>query len=311
MLALILIVAAIAVALVGLAVWTRRTHDDEHSVEGYHRQLHTLEVLRRHTEGQSEEAKAALPESAFRVTPTPTVRLTEPGKPIVPPVPPPPVANPDKPITFDDAGTVVSTPILSGGSASAWHDDKAMHGIDHRPRRLAAPAAAVAGVTVLIVILVITGFHNNPPPHHHGTTTTAAQAKSTPTTKAPAAHHRTGRRATTTTTVPPFVSLPRATSAHAANYTVQQTSYTLAMSATSSSCWVDATNATSGAVLYTGVINSGQTQTVTADGPVSIVVGAPNVFTANVNGTAVSFPFGFMAPFTMHLLPVGAAAAGN
>jgi len=308
---LVLIVAVVVVAVAAAVLFARRSHDDEHSVEGYHRQLHTLEVLRTHqpggpTEGENE-ATPAFPESALRVTPRPTVRLTEPGKAIVPPVPPPPVANPDKPVTFDDAGPVVSTPAPSSGKG--WQDDKALHGIDHRPRRLAAPAAAVAAVTVLIVVLIVAGFHNNPAPPHHGrsTTTTHASAKATVTTKArttTGSHHH-ARHSTTTTTLADtaFVSLPKATSDYAANYTVQSSSYTLVMSATSAGCWVDATEKATGTVLFTGVINPGQTQTVTGSGEVSLVVGAPDYFTATLNGSAVSFPFGFLSPFTMDFKP--------
>jgi hypothetical protein len=310
---LVLIVAVGVVAVAAAVFWARRSHDDEHSVEGYHRQLHTLEVLRTHQPGSPAEGDgeaAAYPESALRVTPRPTVRLTEPGKAIVPPVPPPPVANPDKPVTFDDAGPVVSTPAPSSGKG--WQDDKALHGIDHRPRRLAAPAAAVAAVTVLIVVLIVAGVHNSPPPHHHTSSTTtthaSAKAKAKVTTKArtTTGSHRHGRQDTTTTTTladTAFVSLPKATSDYAANYTVKSSSYALAMSATSAACWVDATEKATGAVLFTGVINPGQTRTVTGSGEVSLVVGAPDYFTATLNGTAVSFPFGFLSPFTMDFKP--------
>jgi hypothetical protein len=322
MLVILIVVVAIVVAGGSTVALRRRSHDDVHSVDGYHRQLHTLEVMRTHQTGTAESSEvvagAAFPESAFRVTPAPTVRLTEPGKPIVPPVAPPPVADPSKPVTFDDAGPVVSTPAPSKGAGSAWTEDKAMHNINRRPRRLAAPAMAVGAVTVLIVVLVLAGVHNsNPPGHHHGHTTTTShppvQARSTtkPTSRSSKSHQPAHQHTTTTTIAPPTVSLPRATSTHDADYVVQLSSYNLSMSATSSACWVDATEVSSGSVLFTGLLNPGQTQTVKGIGEVSLTIGAPDAFAANINGTAVSFPFGFSAPFTMHFNPIAGATASS
>ncbi len=305
----LIILVGLVVGIATAVSLRRRSHDDEHSVEGYHRQLHTLEVLRSHT-ADSEGAAAtggAYPEAAFRVSTHATVRLTEPGQTPVPPVPPPPVADPDRPVTFDDAGTVVSTPATTPGTG--FHDDKALQGINHRPRRLAAPAGAVVAVTVIIVLLLVTGSHTVPPrpahttksattSQHHTSGHTGGKAKA----KAKGSGHRTH---VTTTTVGPVVSLPHAGSSHSAVYAVRPSSYSLAMSATTSECWVDATEAGSGTVLFTGVLQPGQTHTVTANGAVSLEVGAPNAFAANIDGTAVSFPFGFQAPYTMQFLPAG------
>src|SRR5271155_1705512 len=99
------IVAVVVVALVAAAVLLlRRSQDDAHSVEHYHRQLHTLEEIRAHpsvgtdadagvgvgTEenGTSPEAHSA---SAFRVSGSRTVRLTDRETPSIPPAPPPAV----------------------------------------------------------------------------------------------------------------------------------------------------------------------------------------------------------------------------
>jgi hypothetical protein len=68
------------------------------------------------------------------------------------------------------------------------------------------------------------------------------------------------------------------------------------------SCWVYADNATTGAVLYTGEMYAGQTETVQAQGPVNVEVGAPANFGATVNGQAVTLPIQFVAPFTLHFV---------
>ena len=127
----------------------RRTHDDVHSVEHYHRQLHTLEEIRippvRPRAGRERQrARRTFPASAFRVSGSSTVRLTEPGKPWSRPSPHRRCRTPAEPVTFDDsrgAERRVPPPSFMTGS-----EDRAMHAINHRPRRLGGPAAGVAAV---------------------------------------------------------------------------------------------------------------------------------------------------------------------
>jgi hypothetical protein len=296
--------AVVITALAVTAVSRRRAHDDVHSVEHYHRQLHTLEGMSAHPAeaeaGAEGEAKAAFPESAFRVTSTATVRLTDPTQKVVPPVAPPKVANPSELVKFDDARPAVS----ATGSVLPGKDDHMMDVINRRPRRLAAPGAAVTAVTILIIVLLVTGSHQATPPKHHKA---AATSSTTTPTKSRSTHQRSSRsrshHQTTTPTTPLLVSLPVATSTHAANYTVGPSTYSLVLSATSSSCWVDATDSTTGSILFTGVLTPGQAHTVVVSGPVSVVSGAPGAFAATVNGSAVTLPYGFQAPFTLHFVP--------
>ena len=109
---LVLIGGVVAVmVVVGLAVGMlvrRRSHDDVHSVAHYHRQLHTLEEMRTHIPSgsavghQDGNGATAFPTSAFRVSGSSTVRLTESGEPPAPSVPPPSLPNPSEPAAFDD-----------------------------------------------------------------------------------------------------------------------------------------------------------------------------------------------------------------
>jgi hypothetical protein len=94
------------------------------------------------------------------------------------------------------------------------------------------------------------------------------------------------------------VSAPTATSLNGATYQVADASYSLALSAKTGECWISATDSNSGSVLFTGVLTSGQSHTVSATGPVTVVAGAPAAFAATINGVAVQLPFGFQAPFT-------------
>ncbi|HWF16290.1 MAG TPA: DUF4115 domain-containing protein [Acidimicrobiales bacterium] len=310
-----ILAALVVVGLVAAAVMRRRAQDDVHSVEHYHQRLHTLEEISSHPTAAGAGAEdnghddAAYPARAFRVAGSSTVRLTDPGHTIVPPVPPPPVPNPSEPVQFDDSPADAPKPNFLIGS-----DDRAMHSIDHRPRRLGGPLAAVAAVLVLIVVLIVTGLHSNTPPKHPkssgtATTVTTTRARSHPRSGAGATGHP---KTTTTTATPPAVSAPTATSQNGATYQVADASYSLALSAKTGECWISATDVDNGMVLFTGVLTSGQSHTVTASGPVTVVAGAPAAFAATINGVSVQLPFGFQAPFTLKFeTPGTGSASGN
>jgi hypothetical protein len=340
------IVAIVVVAgMTAGVLLRRRSHDDVHSVEHYHRQLHTLEEMRTHpTPGGgdgagAEDGRAAYPAAAFRVgSGSSAVRLTDPNKPLVPPVPPPPVPNPAEPVKFDDRGGLAATSVVGGDGSSedGWRGDnekpevpalvgaaadeatatgipplsakgeeRALHAIDHRPRRLGAPLAAIGAVAVLIVVLIVTGLHTTNPPHHGSTATTVTTTAGTGT------HHARGtHEATTTTTAPPVVSAPSAATNHDATYQVAPASYSLALSATNGECWIQATES-SGSVLFSGLLYAGQSHTVPATGMVTVIAGAPNSFSAAVNGSPVTLPAGFQAPFTLKFVGPGAAPGGG
>ncbi len=291
-----LVVVFIVLGVTAAVLLLRRSHDDVHSVEHYHRQLHTLEEIRTHPTGDIANGRdsdvAAFPASAFRVSGSSTVRLTESDQPVVPPVPPPPVPNPSQPLTFDDDASPDPVP----ATFMTGNEDRVIHSINHRPRRLGGPIAAVAAVLVLIVVLILTGLHSDTP-RHHGK---AAGAVTTATTTHPATkpHHET--TTTTSTTAPPTVSAPTTTTAHTATYLVSGSTYSLTVAATSGECWVDVTNPTTGAVLFTTTLQSGQSHAIAATGPVTVIAGAPAVFAATVNGSPVTLPPGNQAPFTLN-----------
>jgi hypothetical protein len=324
-----IVAAVVVVGIVAGATLRRRSQDDVHSVEHYHRQLHTLEEIRTHPATGREESngEASYPASAFRVSTSPTVRLTEPSGTIVPPVPPPSVPNPGQAVAFDDspeaeadgdaeddvearvsAETNGHPPSLPATFMTGT-EDRALHSIDRRPRRLGGPAAAVAAVAVLVGVLVVTGLHSNRPGHKAG------HATATTVTTSPARAHRgrsTHHATTTTTTRPPTVSAPAGVSANAATYRVADASYSLALGANNGECWISATDTSTGKVLFSGTLFTGQSETLAATGPVTVVAGAPGAFTATVNGVAVVLPPGAQAPFTLTFLsPAGTAAAGT
>jgi hypothetical protein len=317
------IVAAVAVAVLATALLTRRAaHDDVHSVEGYHRSLHTLETINAHPtvagEGSDTDHRGERdhPADAVRIAGSSTVRLTDSGRPTVPPIPPPPLADPDVLLTFDDEAhdhdvdrpsRLHASSQSSPPSAPPELRGKAMVSINRRPRRLAAPATAVAAVLILVVVLLVTGTHS-PTPHTHGPGATRGAAGPSPSTADGKTKTKTKTK-TTSTTQPPAVSAPVSASAGAATYQVGASTFSMTLAATSGACWVDATDSTTGATLFTGTLGPGERQTFTATSPVTIVVGAPTVFVASVNGEAAVLPTGFRTPFTMSFVTSGAPAS--
>jgi hypothetical protein len=303
-----LVGVVIVLGITAVVLLLRRSRDDVHSVEHYHRQLHTLEEIRTHPTGGEENGAdgVAYPASAFRISGSSTVRLTEPGRPVVPPVPPPPVPNPSEPVSFDDAHPEPAPKTFMTGN-----EDRVIHSINHRPRRLGGPAAAVAVVVVLIVVLIITGLHSNAP-KHHGKSATAATT--TPTHPGTGHHHATvhhhAATTTTSTTALPAVSAPATVSAHEANYTVAGSSFSLNITATIGECWVDVTNPATGSVLFTTTLLAGQSHTIAATGPVTVIAGAPGAFMATINGAPVTLPPGNQAPFTLHFLTASSSPTG-
>jgi hypothetical protein len=271
-------------------------------------------------------SREVYPASAFRVSGTRTVRLTDLETPTVPPAPPPAVPNPAEPVKFDDTGAPVAPP--SPGEAATEEprptfgrgdDDKALHSIERRPRRLGAPLAAVGVVTVLVVVLIVTGLHSNAKPPRHGSSSTATTTPVHASTTVPShggtagngqGHHP--RTATTTSTAPPAVSAPTVASAHAATYNVALASYSLLLSASTGECWVEAEDPSTRTVLFTGTLFAGQSHIVSASGPVVVIAGAPAVFAATVNGQPVAMPSGYQAPFTFTFqTPTAGGAAGG
>lgn len=320
----VIIVVVVVASLLGAILLRRRSRDDVHSVEGYHRQIHTLEVINEHPAGSEvrrgsvEAPKHAYPGSTVRLTDSTTVRLTPPPPETVPgPAVPPVIPTPrgkrtaegeraaeavqtaedmrapegqsDDTVVFDDGHPTTPEHV------PAWTQDRAIGTMNRRPRQLAAPALALAAVTGLIVVLLVFGAHTTTPRHHHAAVVPPPRAVTT--------------RPTVTTTVPPLpnVSAPQVTSASDATYEVGANSYTLVLAATSSACWIDVTGATGGSI-FSGLMTPGQHQTIPATGLVSVEVGAPASFTATVNGTAVALPATYQTPLTLHFTPPASAA---
>jgi hypothetical protein len=68
-------------------------------------------------------------------------------------------------------------------------------------------------------------------------------------------------------------------------------------------CWVYATLASTGTVLWTGDLLQGQAQALTGTGEIDVQLGHANTMTETLNGTPVEYPAQFQAVFTMKFVP--------
>jgi hypothetical protein len=86
------------------------------------------------------------------------------------------------------------------------------------------------------------------------------------------------------------------------SYDVADSTFVLSLSATTGQCWVQVSDTASGATLYTGTLEAGSPHTVSATGPLTVVVGAPSVLAASVDGSPVTVPPGTQTPLTMRFV---------
>ena len=332
----------VAASFLAALLLRRRSHGDVHSVEGYHRQIHTLETISEHPPGPEasdhpvDGPKHAYPESAVRLTDSTTVRLIGSGQTPVPPVAPPPVSLPPIPVTFDDTlvrpaepGPAESSPDDNGDESSG--DDNGDESSGAKPitaesgRAESSPAElsptegtppdrAVSrmnrrprrllapGLAVAAVTILIAVLLIA------GSHTVAPPHRSAATTN----HHHKSKgsdstRVTTTTgPPPPVVSAPQSSTANAATYSVGRAR---------SHWWSrppraragSACPAPPGPISSSATLAPGETHTLPVTGPISVNVGAPSSFAATVNGAPVALPTGFQTPLTLNFAPAAAA----
>jgi hypothetical protein len=144
-------------------------------------------------------------------------------------------------------------------------------------------AAAVILGAVVGVAVVLAPSHHVPPSSH-------LSALKKPKTSARGKTHPT-------ITVPPEVE-PTASTADTAAYGTPSTSYTLGIQATGP-CWVEATEVSSGKVVWTGTLTPGQSHSIPASGNLLLRLGAANDVSVTMNGEPIVLPTGFHSPFDM------------
>ena len=92
--------------------------------------------------------------------------------------------------------------------------------------------------------------------------------------------------------------MPASPTSFTATYSAPSSSYTVGIDA-SASCWVMATNPSSGKVVWTGTVAAGGSHSFAVSGPVVVELGAPSVARVTVDGRPAQLPAGFRSPFSL------------
>jgi Domain of unknown function (DUF4115) len=162
-------------------------------------------------------------------------------------------------------------------------------------RRLPAPrrragSRIVSVVAAVVVLGIVVGIALALAPAHH-TTTPPRRDSSPPKTSVPVS------RSNTTVPPPPEIRATTDTSSSAA-YSAPATPYTVALRATGL-CWVEATQLSTGHVVWTGTLTPGEAQSIPATGSLFVRLGAADNVSVTLNGEQVQLPAGFQSPFDM------------
>jgi hypothetical protein len=252
----------------GLAVFAlrRRGSDEMHSVAGYRQRLEKLEELRQRQAGSVRIVGSTAPS---RDDPRPVVG--EDGRIEI-------SSSTSRRRVLDEGAELPDSGHLPPPATYRRSPDTSIARMSHRPRRLGAPIAAAVAVIVLVTGLAIAGAHSRSP---HSTTTTTLKKGHGPTTTKPTQE--------TTTTRPPPTFSPSSTSGTDVTYTLPFSSYTVTVTATSGSCYLQITNS-SGSTPYAAVLNQGSTEQIVLSGTSKATLGRPSDVTVEVDRTPVTFP---------------------
>ena len=310
----VVVVAAIAVvgAVVARVTW-RRPGDERHSIQTHQQTLDTLRSMADRRTPVQRDGNPAPPSDRAASSPARLPR-GRPGAAHAGQGPPEParsgqarsgsVRAPSSSSTsggngrhdmvfVDDAtsppesrsGEVSRTPLtLPGLPRSTRGGHRRSPGLQG-PRTRLLPVVGAVAVLVLVVGLAVALA-----PSHH-VNTGARHAGKRPKTTTRTTDPRT------TVTTPPQVQPTISTSTSAA-YAAPSTGYTVGLRATGL-CWVEATAASTGDVVWTGTLETGQTRSIPATGSLILRLGAADDVSVALNGEQVDFPPGFQSPFDL------------
>ena len=304
----VFVVGAIAVvgAVVARVTW-RRPADERHSIQSHQQTLDTLRSMadrrppsqRDKMSADGSDATSAPPGRTSRARSGPAHAAPVGSAPTRPaPVRPARAAAPgghgaDDLVFVDDpsptgAGDFLRpSPIsLPGGLGRPGRGHRRQGGSRGRstPRLLPLAAAAVVLAAVIGAAVALSPSHS--PKTNSALHRPSTKSKSSSTTVAQ-------------TTMPPPAQVHASSStATTADYGAPATGYTVALRATGP-CWVEATAASTGDVVWTGTMTPGQTRSVPATGSLILRLGAPENVSVTLNGSPVVLPSGYQSPFDM------------
>ena len=287
--ALIAVVVVVVGAVVAKLTW-RPSNDEVHSVNDYHSALGTIGDLARRNPPPGAGGSDR----------------TQEHKPLH--------ARSETPLVFDDDRVTGATPsVPSSDPAPIFRSDRArrqaLSSMNHRPRRWVL-ATGVVVVLVVFGALAYVGSHRNSnhptkkstSPSTHASAavnTTSSHPRATTATTKPKAKSKS--KPPTATTAPPQIAALTSTNT-TATYPAPGSSYQVTVTASTQPCWIQLTSADSGATLWSGTIETGDSQIIQASGTTSLDLGALGSV-VTVNGVPVVFPTPLVVPFEATFSP--------
>jgi hypothetical protein len=285
--ALIAVVVVVVGAVVAKLTW-RPSNDEVHSVNDYHSALGTIGDLARRNPppgaGGSDRTQEQMPLHARSETP----------------------------LVFDDDRVTGSTPnVPSSDPAPIFRSDRArrqaLSSMNHRPRRWVL-ATGVLVVLLVFGALAYVGSHRNS--NHPTKKSTSASTHASAAVNTTSSHPRAATATTkpkakpkppTPTTAPPQIAALTST-ATTATYPAPASTYQVTVTASTEPCWIQLTSADSGATLWSGTIETGDSQIIQASGTTSLDLGALGSV-VTVNGVPVVLPTPQVVPFEATFTP--------
>lgn len=162
-------------------------------------------------------------------------------------------------------------------------------------RRLARPVLVAAAV--LVAGLAVAGYLlSRPQPAVH---TAARQGAHR--------HHDHvrppgGSSTSTSSTTTPSVLLPVSSSSSVVAFVAPKGSYSIAMIDSGGPCWVGIAQSPGGPYIWQEMLESGESASYTATGPVVVRIGAPKFLGVKVNGVTARLP-GYVQPYDLDFNP--------
>jgi hypothetical protein len=300
-------VAAVVVVAVGalVAAALMRPGGDDVSVRSYHSALGTLEHLSqperrvRRPVGR-DPGDAGPPDDPSQSVPPVEVRGTE------------EFPDPVEPIVFDDARPKdryrpPPTQERTAPARARRAQKMALDSMERRPRRGIGVALVVVALVAFAALAFVGSRRSHTPAHANTARSTHQSATSTTVHQSSSGHSPARSQTSTTTTTAPsqIVPLSSSSTGTSATYGVGKNAFTVLISA-SAPCWVKVTTVATGTSLWTGTLQPGGTQSVSATGATTVELGATGA-TMTVDSTPVVLPTAMHAPFVATFQPTAPA----
>jgi hypothetical protein len=207
-------------------------------------------------------------------------------------------------IVFEEDDTVVEPAgSHSGAPFASVRPTRSSRRALQRSSRPPSRLPAILGVLLVVVVIAVAvavavgaGSHphsSSPPPTTTRTTTAVSKSHVDTTTNS----------TSPPTTAQRFLQPEAATvTAQGASYPAPTSSYSVTLTSTGA-CWVYAKLASTGAVVWTGTLQTGQAQTLDVTGQLVVELGHANTLAATLNGLPVQYPAQYQAVFTLNFVP--------